>query len=195
MITLDSAINRIAERTVENRRFWKQAINQRRNTFVDIYSVPYELKYQGKSGDDYIYETHISISPDMEYYERFLFKLEVHTASTIDDFEVDYGFLPNEEGVTRFVDITDYLIVQNGDLDDWITGDGFYPTEAEDEETPYEADFFNMLEVADSLMAEGRESDKNRLTRSGMHIMRVKSDVRLDSVTALLFLKYSVVNR
>lgn len=195
MITYQQAINRIAERTYENRTLWKQAIDQRRSTFVDIYGVPFEFKYIGRKNGMYRYETHVSISPDFIYYERFLFKLEVHTSSTIDDFEVDYGFLPDDQSNPRLVDITDYLIAQSGDLDNWIDGDGFYPTEAEDEETPYEADFFNMLEVCDSLMAEGNEAYKNRIVRSGMHIMQIQSDVQLDSVTMLLYMKYSALNR
>lgn len=195
MITLESAINRIAERTEESKRNWQQALRQRRATFVDIYGVPFELKYIGHDSDGYKYQTHISISPDFEYYERFLFKLEVHTGSSINEFEVDYGFLPDDDSHARLVDITDYLIVQNGDLNDWIDGAGFYPTEAEDEETPYEADFFNMLEVCDSLMAEGRESDKNKILRAGMHIMQIVSDVQLSSVTMLLYMKYSTINR
>lgn len=195
MITLDRAINRIAERTSEGTRNWKQAVYQRRNTFVDIYSVPYDMKYIGKKDGMYRYQTHISISPDFLEYERFLFKLDVRTSNAIDDFEVDYGFLPDDESNPRLVDITDYLIAQNGDLDDWITGEGFYPTEAEDEDTPYEADFFNMLEVADTLVAEERTSDKNKLLRAGMHIAQVQSDVELDSVTMLIFLKYSCINR
>jgi len=195
VVTLDSAINRLAERTAENRERWKQAISQRRSTFVDIYGTPFELKYIGQKDGMYRYQTHISISPDFLFYERFLFKLEVHTDSTINDFEVDYGFLPDDESNPRLVDITDYLIAQNGDLDDWITGEGFYPTEAEDEDTPYEADFFNMLEVCDDLMTEKRESDKNKIVRAGMHIAQVQSDVRLDNVTMLIYLKYSTVNR
>ena len=195
MITYEQAINRIAERTYENRTLWKQAIDQRRSTFVDIYGVPYEFKYMGHDSDGYKYQTHVSISPDFIYYERFLFKLEVHTGSTINDFEVDYGFLPDDESHARLVDVTDYLVAQNGDLSDWIDGDGFYPTEAEEDETPYEADFFNMLEVCDSLMAEDRESDKNKIVRSGMHIMQIVSDVQLDSLTMLLYMKYSALNR
>ena len=195
MITYEQAINRIAERTYENRTLWKQAIDQRRSTFVDIYGVPYEFKYMGHDSDGYKYQTHVSISPYFIYYERFLFKLEVHTGSTINDFEVDYGFLPDDESHARLVDVTDYLVAQNGDLSDWIDGDGFYPTEAEEDETPYEADFFNMLEVCDSLMAEDRESDKNKIVRSGMHIMQIVSDVQLDSLTMLLYMKYSALNR
>lgn len=71
MITLDSAINRIAERTLDNTKDIRQMKRQRRNQVVDIYGM--EFTRQGGPGAPATF--YISISTDMIYLERFQFKL------------------------------------------------------------------------------------------------------------------------
>lgn len=71
MITIDKAIERIAERTVENTEDIRRLNLQRRNPPVDIYGM--EFTRQGGPGAPATF--YISISPDMVYMERFEFKL------------------------------------------------------------------------------------------------------------------------
>lgn len=71
MITIDQAINRIAEKTYENTRDINRKNLQRRHQVVDLYGVEYTRMGDANSPADIF----ISISPDMEYIERFQFKL------------------------------------------------------------------------------------------------------------------------
>lgn len=71
MITIDQAINRIAEKTYENTRDINRKNLQRRHQVVDLYGVEYSRIGDSVSPADIF----ISISPDMEYIERFQFKL------------------------------------------------------------------------------------------------------------------------
>lgn len=70
-MTIDEAINRIAERTFDNTETIRQMKKQRRNQVVDIYGM--EFTRQGGPGAPATF--YISISPDMIYLERFEFKL------------------------------------------------------------------------------------------------------------------------
>lgn len=71
MITIEQAINRIAEKTYENSRDIRKKNLQRRHQVVDLYGVEYSRL--GDANSPAI--VYISISPDMEYLERFQFKL------------------------------------------------------------------------------------------------------------------------
>lgn len=86
------------------------------------------------------------------------------------------------------VDITEYLIEQHDGA--WINGQGIYPTNrVEDKE-----DFYDILDVACMLNAEGRTSDKNKLLAPGFKKVEVYSDAPF-GLTAFLYLKYSHLNR
>lgn len=71
--TYSEALNRIAERTVDNYLQLKRDKTQRRVSFVDLYGVEY-LR-QGDANHPATF--YISISPDFMYYERFALKLQI----------------------------------------------------------------------------------------------------------------------
>jgi len=68
-----SAVNRIGERTYDQRQANKQSSNQRRNTFVDIYGL--DIARQGDTNNHACFG--VSISPDLIYYERWEFKIDI----------------------------------------------------------------------------------------------------------------------
>lgn len=68
-MTIDQAINVLAERTYENKRDLERKNLQRRNAVVDIYG---ERQYANSNGQATFM---VSISKDMVYLERFQFKL------------------------------------------------------------------------------------------------------------------------
>lgn len=70
-LSVQSAINRIAERTSDRTRESEQTRNQRRNSFVDFYG--YEFTRQGDANTPATF--YISISADKLFLERFEFKL------------------------------------------------------------------------------------------------------------------------
>lgn len=65
------AVERVADRVVENTKDIKQKNRQRRHQVVDMYGV--EFTRQGANGSPA--QFYLSISPDMVYMERFEFKL------------------------------------------------------------------------------------------------------------------------
>lgn len=83
MISLDKAIGILAERTYENRQDIRQKNLQRRHQVVDLYGVEY-TRLGDANSPAVIY---VSISPDMEYIERFQFKLIISAfSSTVGSF-------------------------------------------------------------------------------------------------------------
>lgn len=97
----------------------------------------------------------------------------VHT--TANDFRVSI------EGV----DITAELMAQYGGS--WINGEGVYPSLTIGED-------YDILEVASDLVAQGRESDANKLTSSGYKAVSISSSAPFQ-VTLVNYLKYSHMNR
>lgn len=71
MITIDQAINILAERTYQNTQDINRKNLQRRHQVVDLFGVPYSAQGDASSPASF----YISVSEDMEYYERFQFKL------------------------------------------------------------------------------------------------------------------------
>lgn len=72
-ITLDRWMNRIEERVGKNKQDISQKNRQRRTGFVDLYGIEYTRI--GDSGSPAKF--YISVSPDLVYYERFQFKLDI----------------------------------------------------------------------------------------------------------------------
>lgn len=70
-MTIDEALNRIAERAYANKQDIRQQNVLRRNQVVDLYGVEYTR--QGDNNNPASF--YISISPDLVYLERFEFKL------------------------------------------------------------------------------------------------------------------------
>ena len=86
------------------------------------------------------------------------------------------------------VDITDYLIEQHDG--EWISGEGVYPNNKLDELI----DFYDILDVACVLDAEGRVTDREKLLRPEFKKVEIISDAPF-GIEAYLYLKYSHVNR
>lgn len=73
-ITYEEAIYRIAERTYDNTKELRKTRLQRRTEFTDLYGIPFMVQ----GDDNYDGEFYISISPDLVYFLRFQFKLQIH---------------------------------------------------------------------------------------------------------------------
>lgn len=86
------------------------------------------------------------------------------------------------------IDITDYLIEQHSGR--WISGQGIYPTNR----VETKEDFYDILDVACLMRAEGKEADSEAILRPEFKKVQIFSDAPF-SVTAFLYLKYSHLNK
>lgn len=180
---ISQAITRIAERTVDNRKLWAQALRQRRTEFTDIYGVPFYSEIDSNKK----FQCHISISPDMEYYERFQFKIVIQADEAISGFKFEMTDADTyEDGAYNWINLTPYLIEQT---DVWVDGAGYFPTDGIDED-----DYYDLLDVGCLLTAEGKEDERETILSGGNKIVRITSDTKCD-VSLILFLKYSSLNR
>ena len=235
--TYEDAINRLAERTSENRKELRKSRLQRRTEFTDLYGVPFTAQGDGNNPATF----YISISPDLIYFLRFQFKLEIqplvstvsgsnisidsvgstslsggasidvtedstleldsdsispnpHSHSASGSGSVNYGIhfvhTSSDDFTIKIhgVDITDYLIEQQDG--DWIDGEGMYPTNKNNDET----DFYDLLDVATVMYAEGNEEDADKLLKAEFKKVEILSDAPFQ-VTMYLYMKYSVVGR
>lgn len=73
IMTYDQFLNRLAERTYDNTRQLKRAIEQRRNGMEDLYGV--EFTHNGDASHPATF--YVSVSPDLVYYERFALKFVI----------------------------------------------------------------------------------------------------------------------
>lgn len=172
MITYGQALQRVAERTHDNRKDLEQKNKQRRNGIIDLYGEEYH-RVSNSSNNARIY---ISVTPDLIYLERFEFKLII-SESKGSNFRVSVGG----------VDITAYLMAQQGGQ--WITGDGIYPATALGEDGNYD-----LLEVACDMVADGNEEEAETLLKSGYKRIDISSN-RSFEVTFVLYEKLTHVNR
>lgn len=179
VLTLNSLLNRIAEKTIDNTNQLRKSVNQRRNGMEDLYGV----SFYAASDSNNEAKFYISVSPDIVYYERFAFKLHIQTDYTSDNWEVEIGG----------VNITDYLIAQHEG--DWITGDGIYPTdEISAEAGTFLQDFYDILDVASILYAEGEDEQADDLLEPEFKEVCIRSDIPF-TVTAYAYTKYNNLNR
>lgn len=86
------------------------------------------------------------------------------------------------------VDVTPYLIAQQDG--DWISGEGIYPNNR----LEVMDDFYDILDVACLMNAEGRTADVNSLLAQELKKVEILSDAPFQ-VSAMCYLKYSMVNR
>lgn len=249
LLTIEQAINRIAEKTYDNTKQLRRGIAQRRNGMEDLYGV--EFTHNGDAVNPATF--YVSVSPDLVYYERFAFKFIIEPfsssvanvsmsggggmsvdptsltfsgsgsgssvisgTSTLDDGSSSGSISPNphthnisgggmtasvDYGIKRIstasanwrveiadVDITAYLIEQQDGA--WINGQGIYPSNRVESEE----DFYDILDVACMLNAEGRIADRNKILAPGFKKVEVYSDAPF-GLTAFLYLKYSHTNR
>lgn len=108
----------------------------------------------------------------------------VHTTST------------NWEVWIAGVNVTAYFQEQVADVEDgWLgdKGEGIYPN-ASLEETENRVIFYDVLDVASVLDAEGNITSRDKLLRPELKRVQIKSDAPF-GIQAYLYLKYSNVNR
>lgn len=243
ILTYDQVLNRLAEKTTDNTKQLRRAVQQRRNGMEDLYGV--EFNHNGDANSPATF--YVSISPDLVYYERFAFKfiigayessvagvgggsissigeteltLEGGSASkvisgtsTLDDGTLGtitpnphthtasgeiggltYGIKQISTASVNWrvkihdVDITNYLIEQHSGS--WINGQGIYPNNQVDGKE----DFYDILDVACMLNAEGRTADRDKILAPEFKKVQIFSDAPFN-VTAFLYLKYSHSNR
>lgn len=220
-MTIDKAINRIAERTFDNTETIRQMKKQRRNQVVDIYGM--EFTRQGGPGAPATF--YISISPDMIYLERFEFKLiiqpfltttGVSTSSatvTVDEtsLQIQNGQInpnPHKHTVTTHthstspgasltpVSNTDFTVAIEGiDVTPYLMAQYGSWIDGEGVYPSIKIDEdYDILEVASDFIAEDRKDDADALTRAGYKKVEVTGN-KLFSVTLVLYCKFSHINR
>lgn len=222
---INSYLNAISERTVENRAQMQRTVTQRRNGMEDLYGVPFSAQGDNNSPATF----YISLSPDCVYIERFAFKFVIRPFTTtvtggttsatvaVNDRSLsvsDGNISPNPHDHTtnphthnvingvsfinttstswkikiHGIDITPYLIEQqNGN---WINGEGIYPNNS----LQGMENFYDILDVASVLEAEGRTSDREKLLAPEFKKVEIISDAPF-GVDAYLYMKLSHTNR
>lgn len=173
MISYEQALSRVAERTISNQKNISQRTKQRRTGFVDLYGVESFRSIDG-SGTFFI-----SISPDLEYFERYQFKIAVDSPTSVGNVQISI------DGI----DITAYLTEQQGS---WIDGEGIFPSDDIESENEWE-DFYDILDVCGLMVAGGEEENADKILSSGVHRLKI-SGLSAD-VTLILYMKYSHINR
>ena len=203
---IGTAINRIAERAYDSRELMGQSLRQRRTEYTDVYGIPYRSELES----DKTFAYHIMISPDLEYYERFQFKLYVETAeegATIDPdrFTIkmtDTSTYDEDNDTYKWVDLTDYLREQE---DEWPDSSGYFPSEPIGSSDV--RDFYDVLDACGLIELEDEDREKSEgitipdeerrktiLLEPGNKLIQIKSPTKCD-VTLNLVLKYSTINR
>lgn len=224
ILTLEEALNRVAERTAENKKTIDRMLKQRRNQVVDMYGVEYTR--QGGAGAPARF--YISISPDMVYLERFEFKLIVQpflsTTGGLTPTSLNLRGVGTErkESVTPS-ELADMLeITPDPHSHNMTAGVSQITTTANDfrvsvegiDVTPYLmaqyggawldgegvypsleiGEDYDLLEVASDLIGEGRKADADKIMRSGYKLIEITAGSPF-SVTLVNYLKFSHVNR
>lgn len=87
------------------------------------------------------------------------------------------------------IDITPYLIAQHDG--EWISGEGIYPNDLLDSNIQ---NFYDVLEVCDTLTALGLVAEREQILRSKFKKVQIVSDAPF-GVDAYLYLKYPHANR
>lgn len=220
-MTIDRAINRIAERTFDNTETIRQMKRQRRNQVVDIYGM--EFTRQGGPGAPATF--YISISPDMIYLERFEFKLIIQPFLTTTGVSTSTATVSIEETSlsiqnsqispnphTHTVTTHTHSTSPGASLTP-VSGTGFTVSIEGIDVTPYLMaqygtwidgegvypsikidEDYDILEVASDFIAEGRPEDADALTKAGYKKVEV-TGTKLFSVTLVLYCKFSHLNR
>ena len=176
-ITIDEALNRIAEVTSDNRKDIKQSRLQRRTEFTDLYGIPFYAESELIDGR-HVAKFFISVSPDLVYFMRFQFKLYIQTLATggSGDFKVYMNGINDE--------ISDYLEEQQDG--DWIDGEGLYPSSGVEDAD----DYYDLLDVASVMHSEGRVEDAKTLLKPGFKTLYVTANASF-KLTMYLYMKYS----
>lgn len=194
IIPLEKALNIIGERTSDNHLMLKQARRQRRTEYTDIYGVPFESEISDSRKSEF----HLFISPDIEYWERFQFKLFVADAPESGFDENGFTFkiieLNDDGSEASSGDISAELAEQHGS---WIDGNGFFPSEEISDEGADAEDFFDILYTTTTMWNRNGDGDRRsvkRILNGGTKLIRITAPVSC-KVTFIPYIKYSTVNR
>lgn len=192
MISYDQALQQLAERTVENREYWKRNLAQRRSTQESIYGVRF---YNELIDTTKTFEFHYSIMPSLEYYTRFAFNLQVTTlneGASIDpeEFRFWIGNPSSNEDEEEMVEITPYLLEQGNE---WVDGSGYFPSIDWEDGNEARASY-DILDVCSLLTADDEDDKVDAILDPGVKLVRIKSPVPCD-VTWIPDISYTVVNR
>lgn len=196
MVPLDKALNILGERTIDNHQMLKQARRQRRTEYTDIYGVPF--KTEKTEGGNERFRCHLFISTDLEYWERFQFKLRVTSDSQINpnSFKFKIARINDEGAETDPIDISEYLIEQHGE-EAWVGADNesdYYPTEDIGDENADSTDFFDVLDATSLMWESGNTSDVHKILDAGTKIITMDANVDCN-ITFIPYIKYSSLNR
>lgn len=107
-----------------------------------------------------------------------------HTHNTVSGVGVTHTTSTDFTVKIHGVDITPYLMEQQGGA--WINGEGLYPSN----QIADEDDFYDVLDVAGMMTAEGNLSDRAKLLQPEFKLIEIESDAPF-AVTLYLYLKYS----
>lgn len=196
IIPLEKALNIIGERTTDNHRMLKQARRQRRTEYTDIFGIPFKNE---NHSNPKVSEFHLFISADLEYWERFQFKIYVEGAP-------EEGFDPNgfefriieldDEGepLSPQVNLAEYFEEQHGA---WVDGNGFFPTAEISDDSADVEDFYDVLDACVQMYDPDDPTEVrrvNRILNAGTKLIQIEAPVACE-VTLIPYIKYSTVNR
>lgn len=181
MISYGQALSRVAERTISNQRDISQRKKQRRTGFVDLYGVESFKSIQGEGS------FYVSISPDLEYFERYQFKLAIENTSSVGTVTLKIKKAGDPD--TKFRNLTPYLTEQHGS---WITGDGIFPSDEITEQSSWN-DFYDILDVCGLMTAEHNDDDVEYILSGGLYEIQIKGLTA--DVSLIMYMKYSHINR
>lgn len=229
-MTFVEALNRVAEKTYDNTKQLRRAVQQRRNGMEDLFGVCFSANGDADNPATF----YVSISPDYGYLERFAFKFVIKPFSTTVKGGTDsatvsvnnrslsisggdispnphsHGTQPHTHNIIsgmsyvntvsdywrmriHGVDITPYLIEQHDG--EWIdmsdtSGEEIFPSNELDDRQ----DFYDILDVASMLTAEGNYTDRDKILAPEFKKIELISDAPF-GVDAYLYLKYNHTNR
>lgn len=195
-LTYGQALERVAERTIENRENWKRALTQRRSTPTSIYGIRFYNEIDATKHFEY----HFSIMPNLKYFTRFSFRLYVRTLTDgasidPDTFTFEIGN-PSVEGTQEgeeeeaLIDITDFLMEQDSD---WVDGTGYFPAISwEDGDEAGSA--YDILDVCSMLTADDRDDDVDAILSPGEKVVKISCPTPCE-VTWIPYIEYTTVNR
>lgn len=210
-LTRQKQLNILAERTHDLKKNISEKDKQRRNQVVDLFGE--DISRQSSNGEATM---HVSVSPDLVYYERFQFKIYIDDAPTLTNFQVWAWLLVKQSNGSyqrQNVDLTPYLkataVDEDGQILPWVNGDNggkawpndnldegaSKPEDQEDDPQEVEtANFYDLLEVADMMYAEGKDEIAEGLLRPELKKFRFIADQNFFA-SMIMYLKYSHLGR